>query len=107
MSGWLNTIISILFYSLNPLVIYFVTFPFLYFWQVLPAAIFFFLVLNKFQIKLFSHVFIGILLGFCFIVRPTVLFIILFIFVLLLVKSSLKNAIVSVVLFLSFVFLFN
>lgn len=75
-------ILFLFFYFLNPLVLYFAVFPFYYFWQVIPSAVFlYFYLYSGSKIPIFSFT-IGIILAlFAFWVRPTVLFLLIFIII--------------------------
>lgn len=104
--GYIGKGIFIILYSLNPLVIYFVTFPFLYFWQVVPAFGFIYLYLNKFKVKIYEASLISLLMGLSFITRPTVILLILFVSGLLFLYSSAKTAIISCLILISFTIFF-
>lgn len=71
--------IFLMFYFANPVVIYFVIFPFYYFWQVIPSAVFLFFYLDqKKNLPVLSY-FISLLLCiFALFTRPTVVLLVIF-----------------------------
>lgn len=94
-------------YSLNPLVIYFVTFPYYYYWQVLPAIVILpYLINRKFRYN--NLVFaVSAILALGFLVRPaTILLILLFFGIYFLIESSWK-AVIAFVLFVSMITTFS
>jgi hypothetical protein len=86
-------------YAVNPLVIYFVTFPFLYFWQVLPSAIFALLLLSGFQIKPYQAGLFGLFTAVAFCTRPTVVLVVALIGVFLFLKVNVRAGLIYLVTF--------
>ncbi len=69
-------------YALNPIILSYVTFPFYYFWQALPAILLLpYLISKSFKYSWFV-IATGFLLGLSFATRPTTLFISIFLFAL-------------------------
>jgi len=66
------------FYYCNPLVIYFALFPFYYFWQVIPSVIFIYYYFDKSpKINYYLYTLCVFLAFLAFVIRPTVLFLVL------------------------------
>lgn len=64
-------------YSINPLIIHFVTFPFYYFWMVIPS--FLFIILIKMETWRNALIFIAIpIILFSLLIRPTTIFLVIF-----------------------------
>jgi hypothetical protein len=80
LSSPLKKLFFILFYTANPMIIHFTTFPFYYFWMFIPS---FFIVVLIFKEKwrnCWVYIAIPILL-FSLLIRPTTLFLMIFFFV--------------------------
>lgn len=63
-------------YAINPLIIYFVTYPYYYFWQIIPSFCFVCLLLRKDNIESVSRfvlLIFAVLLGIVVVARPSVL----------------------------------
>jgi len=92
-------------YVINPLILYFVDFPYYYFWQVVPSAILLIYILRKKAIN--NKIFIlAILFALIVIVRPSTLFIVLFVLVYIsyMEKNFLKGSLAIVMfIFLTFI----
>jgi len=75
-----------LLYTINPLILYLVDFPYYYFWQVIPTAILLIYLLRDKKIN--NSVFLlSILFSFIVIIRPSTLFIVLFVLLVIGVKE--------------------
>jgi len=91
-------ILFFILYVINPLVLWVVNYPFYYFWQVIPSVIFIYWYLKK-DIKMPLFLLFSAILGYIYITRPTVLFLIILFYMLFGFKKSLKKAFVGFVLF--------
>ncbi|AII13938.1 hypothetical membrane protein [Campylobacter iguaniorum] len=94
-----NKLLFLFFYTLNPIILYFVNFPYYYFWQFLPAAIFIYYYLSNKKIGniIFLMAFVMFI---AYIIRPTILFFALFFFIWFAIKENLKKSIVAIIFFL-------
>lgn len=92
-------VLFFVFYAINPIVLYFVNYPFYYFWQVIPSVIFIYWYFNQNKTKniIFISSFIFALI---YITRPTVLFLIILFYILYSVKDSYKKGALGLGLFL-------
>lgn len=98
---------KVLFYFLyvvNPLVIYLVDFPYYYFWQVIPTTILLIYILRNKKIKNMIFL-IAIIFSIIFIIRPSTLFILLFVLGYIGYKESKLKALMAIALFLGLGFL--
>jgi hypothetical protein len=93
-----NKFLFFIFYMINPIVLYFVNFPYYYFWQVVPAAIFlyYFISHKKVQNMIFA---IAVIFAFIYLVRPTTLFFILFILLYFGYKESWRKSMIAMAIF--------
>lgn len=91
----------IFFYAANPLIIYFTTFPFYYFWMFIPSFIFAIFILKP-NWRIWCLLLSPPLLLFSLMIRPTTLFLSLFIFLtgLVLLKKKEKYVVVIAMIFL-------
>jgi hypothetical protein len=96
----LHQVLFLVGYGLNPLVIYFVTFPYLYFWQVLPSVAVGFVLMRTKPLSLWQATFLASLCGTALVTRPTVIFCVLLFFGLLLLNRV--RTIVALAAVLSF-----
>jgi len=80
LSSPLKKLFFILFYAANPLVIYFTTFPFYYFWMFIPSFFTVVLILKEKWRNWWVYIAIPILL-FSLLIRPTTLFLMIFFFI--------------------------
>ncbi len=85
------------FYFLNPVVLYFTTYPFYYFWQVIPSFIVIYVLSDK-SLKMYPSLLFIAFLTFSVIIRQTTILIALFGFFLLLGRLSVKWKIFGIVL---------
>ena len=99
LSGRYQKVLFLVLYAFNPLVLYFVNYPFYYFWQVIPSFIFIYWYYNQYKtgnlIYIFSFVF-----AFIYITRPTVLLLIVLFYILYALRDSLKKALVGFFIFI-------
>lgn len=79
LGGWLRRGIFILFYAVNPVVLHVVTFPYYYFWTVVPCALLALLWLRRERIGYWILA-IAPLLYLSYLIRPPVLFVCLLAF---------------------------
>lgn len=95
-------VLFFIFYGINPVVLYFVNYPFYYFWQVVASSLFIYWYFNQEKVKnsifLFSALF-----AFIYITRPTVLFLIILFYFLYSIKSDLKKGIIGFAVFLALI----
>ena len=91
-------------YVVNPVILYFVDFPYYYFWQVIPAALWIIYLLNDKLIKEKIYL-VSILFAFIFIVRPSTLFLLLAVLGYIGYKEGKVRAVVSIVLFFAVMFM--
>lgn len=95
-------VLFFIFYGINPVVLYFVNYPFYYFWQVVASSLFIYWYFNQEKIKnlifLFSTVF-----AFIYITRPTVLFLIILFYILYSIKNDFKKGLVGFAVFLALI----
>ncbi|MBJ2174574.1 hypothetical protein JBL43_10025 [Aureibaculum sp. A20] len=85
----------LILYAINPLILKFVVFNFYYFWQVIPAFIFGYLMLSKSPNK-FIITFFLLILPVIIVTRPTIVFSLLFVIYLLFKKFHYKYGLFSV-----------
>jgi len=91
-------LIFFLLYAINPVILYFVNFPFYYFWQCIVSAIFVYYYITKKRFN--NYIFlITIIFVIIFLARPTVLFLILFFYIIYGYRENWKKALVSIILF--------
>ena len=98
-------IIFYLFYVINPLILYFVDFPYYYFWQTLPALIVLIYILRE---KALNNTifFLSILFSFIVIIRPSTLFILFLILIYIAYKEKrILNAFLAVFIFVGLTFI--
>jgi len=99
LKSYYHKIIFYFLYVINPIILYFVDFPYYYFWQVVPSAIFIVYLLNNKLIK--NKIFlISIIFAFVLITRPSTLFILLFILGYIGYQEGKIRAVIAMVLFL-------
>lgn len=91
-------------YAVNPLIVYLVDFPYYYFWQVIPTAVLLIYILRNKKIGNMAFS-IAIIFSVIFIMRPSTLFISLFVLGYIGYKESKLKALISIVLFLGLSFL--
>ncbi len=92
-------ILFFIFYAINPLVLYFVNYPFYYFWQAIPSVIFIYWYFNQNNTK--NLIFIAsFIFAFIYITRPTVLILIILFYILYSFKNSYKKGALGLGLFL-------
>jgi hypothetical protein len=101
-----NKLLFIIFYFLNPLVLYFTIYPFYYFWQVVPSFIVLY-ILNQQKLSATSIIFLLSLITFSVIIRQTTILVSLIGFFLLVKKLSNKLKIVGIILPLLILFSYN
>ena len=87
-------ILFFIFYAVNPIVLYFVNYPFYYFWQVVPSVLFIYWYFNQSKVKNIIFVF-SFIFAYIYITRPTVLFLIILFYILYSIKSNLKRGILG------------
>jgi hypothetical protein len=92
----------VILYMLNPFILYFVNFPYYYFWQFIPSVIFLiYFLANK---KIGNGIFIlSIIFIFIYITRPTVLLFVLFFYVLYGYREGWIKSILGIILFSIFI----
>jgi len=90
-------------YVINPVILYFVDFPYYYFWQVIPSALWLMYLLNNKLIKNKIYL-LSILFAFIFIVRPSTLFLLLAVLGYIGYKEGKVRAILSLLLFFVVIF---
>lgn len=98
-------ILFYLLYGLNPIVLYFVNYPFYYFWQVIPAFVFLWYFLSNKKLGYWIFALVGIL-AYMYFVRATVLFLVLFIFLLYGYRESWRSSILACISFLMLILIF-
>jgi hypothetical protein len=86
-------------YAVNPLVLYFVNYPYYYFWQVVPSVIFIYWYFKR-DISLFMLVIFTVIFSYIYITRPTVLFLIILFYVSYSLQNSLKRGAIAFGLFI-------
>jgi len=92
-------ILFFVLYAINPIVLYFVNYPFYYFWQVIPSVIFIYWYFNQNNTK--NLIFVSsFIFAFIYITRPTVLFLIILFYILYSFKDSYKKGAIGLGLFL-------
>lgn len=97
---------KVLFYFLyvvNPMIIYLVDFPYYYFWQIIPTAILLIYILKDKKINNMIFI-IAVLFSFIFLIRPSTLFIVLFVLGYIGYKENKLKGLLSIVLFLGLSF---
>ena len=97
-----DKVIFFIFYMINPIVLYFVNFPFYYFWQMVMSVIFvYYYMSNK---KIGNYIFILTLaIYFLYIIRPSILFLIFFFYLFYMYKESWKKGVIAIGIFLSLI----
>ncbi len=96
LSKWL----FLLLYGLNPLLLWFASYPVYYFWQAVPGGMVAAYLLRRDMRLGWWTLAVGGLLGFCFAIRPTVVFVSGFLLVLVMLRESWKYAIAGGLVFL-------
>jgi hypothetical protein len=96
----------LLFYGVNPLILYFVTFPFAYFWLTIPSAVFIYLILKNWNINLYSYILIGLLMAIALSIRPTFVLLLPLLFIWLFIKAQKTIALIFCILTMAITFLF-
>ena len=86
-------------YVINPLILWVVNYPFYYFWQVIPSAIFIYWHMKK-CIKFPLFLVFSVIFAYIYISRPTVLFLIVLFYILYALKNSYKQSFTGFILFL-------
>lgn len=88
-------------YAINPIIIYFVNYPFYYFWQVIPATIFLYYFITKKSVGNLIFI-LSLVFLFIYMIRPSTLFFIVFIYIYFLFKNinDFKKIIFSFFMFL-------
>ncbi len=94
-------------YALNPLIIYFVTFPYYYFWQVVPGVVVIAYLYNRKLTFRYWLIPIAVLLALAYLVRPTVLFVTVFVCILFLVREKWYYSLPSLLVLVLFIRLLN
>lgn len=97
----------VLLYGLNPLILYVVTFPFYYYWQVIPSIILIVFMFKEFNINWLWVVVVSIILGFIVSVRPTTLFVSALCFIGFISHRMKFFAVMGIALLLLFGFFFS
>jgi hypothetical protein len=92
----LKKLFFILFYAANPLVIYFTTFPFYYFWMFIPSFFTVVLILKEKCRNWLVYIAIPIFL-FSLLIRPTTLFLMIFFFIFAFFFSKFNRLKISVI----------
>ncbi|PHR69805.1 MAG: hypothetical protein COA66_07040 [Arcobacter sp.] len=92
-------VLFFIFYAINPIILYFVNYPFYYFWQVIPSVIFIYWYFNQDRTKNLIFI-ITFIFVFVYIIRPTVLFLIILFYILYAFKDSYKKSAIGLGLFL-------
>jgi hypothetical protein len=87
-----------LLYSINPIVIHFVTFPCYYFWTIIPCYFFISFYLKKKELN-FWLIPIGLVLYLSFLIRPTTIFVIIGYYVFVFIKSARNTKILTALSF--------
>jgi hypothetical protein len=79
-----------LFYAVNPIVLHFVTFPFYYFWTVIPSFI---LAVSWLRVDLIrkNMWLVTPLLLFSVLTRPSILFVVIFVYIVTIFRSATKD----------------
>lgn len=91
-------------YAINPIILYFANYPYYYFWQVIPSAIFAYWYLNGKKLESLPVLSgLTIVFAFIYITRPTVLFLILFFYIAYAYKQSYIKAFVGGTLFIALI----
>lgn len=85
-------------YAVNPLILYFVNYPYYYFWQVVPSVIFIYWYLKK-DISLLMLVVFSVIFSYIYITRPTVLFLIILFYILFAFRDSYKKSFIGFSIF--------
>lgn len=96
-----SKILFFILYGVNPLILYFVNFPFYYFWQAIPSGILlgYFILNRKISYKLLL---LAPVLSICFLIRPTSLGVIgLFYFFSFFKKENISLIIFSLLIFIA------
>lgn len=99
-------LILLLLFSLNPLIIHFVTFPYNFFWQIVVSVLILVTLLLK-KPSFFSIILISIVIGLSVATRPTTIFLALAYLTLILFKEECKqlHKLIAIVLVISIIFL--
>ncbi|MDJ1504333.1 hypothetical protein [Xanthocytophaga agilis] len=100
---WIYTVL----YVVNPLIIYFVTFPFYYVLQVIPTIFAVRYLLNKNEKYRYGTFLIAVFMAFAFLARPTILFVCLFVLLFFLLKEKRIYSIGALLVFIVTIFVFN
>jgi len=95
-------VLFFLFYAINPIILYFVNYPYYYFWQVIPSVLFSYWYFNQDKIKNILYLY-SFIFAFIYITRPTVLFLILLFYILYMFRTSFKIGFLNLILFLTLI----
>jgi len=98
----LSKLLFLVIYGLNPLMYWVATLPIYYFWQAVPGAIVAAYLLDRRMQVGWYVLAVAVLLGFIYAVRPTVLFLCGFFFLLVLLRESWRPAAAGAVAFAVF-----
>lgn len=90
-------VLFLLLYAFNPLVLYFVNFPYYYYWQVVPSFFIAAYFLSGIRLGVWLYAATAALF-FIFLIRPTVIFIILWLLVYSAVREGAKHAVGAFIL---------
>ena len=92
-------VLFLILYSLNPIILYFVNYPFYYFWQVIPSLLFIYWYFNQAKTGNLIYIF-SIIFALIYLTRPTVLFLVILFYIFYSFKDSLKKALVGFFIFM-------
>ncbi|MBV9987982.1 MAG: hypothetical protein JO301_09900 [Chitinophagaceae bacterium] len=95
-------LLFIFLYGLNPFIIHFVTFPFYYFWTVIPCYLFCWFYLKRKTAGVYSIVPVTLLLYLSLLIRPTTVLVIVAVYVLLFLFARGRQKLVVFLGFLGF-----
>lgn len=100
LKSWRQKILFFVFYVANPIIAYYVDFPFYYFWQVIPSVVMIlYMLLGKTAGN--SIFFISIVFSMIFITRPSTLFMELFVIGYIAQKENLVKGAIAILVFLA------
>ncbi|MDJ1497467.1 hypothetical protein QNI19_31300 [Cytophagaceae bacterium DM2B3-1] len=105
--SWAEMWLYTLLYAVNPLIIYFVTFPFYYALQAIPTIFAVGYLINKKLKYQYGSFFIAVIMAFVFLSRPTTLFVCLFVLLFFFLKEKRVYSISAVLLFIATILVFN
>ena len=102
--SWIYQSVFFLMYAVNPLILHFVTFPFYYFWQFVPSFLIIASLINDIKIRVMLFALVPVSLGLYF-VRPSLLFVLVYLFFLLGGRGGWRHALAAVVVFVVLILL--